>query len=79
MNNETEQLPQIQIELRDKAVAMRNKQDKDPDRYKRLDAISKILNESNCFSYIPMNQAYAMLRELGIEQEHLSKIYSQLV
>jgi len=79
MNNETEQLPQIQIELQGKAIAMRNEQDKDSDNYKRLDAISKILNESNCFSYIPMNQAYAMLRELGIERERLSEIYSQLV
>lgn len=77
MNNQ--ELPQIQVELRDKAQNLARNYDKTSNEFKKYNAISKILNESNCFSYIPMERAYAMLRDLGVEEDKFGEVYGQLV
>ena len=77
MNNQ--ELPQIQVELRDKAQNLAKNYDETSSEFKKYNAIAKILNESNCFSYIPMERAYAMLRDLGVEEDKFGEVYSQLV
>lgn len=77
MNNQ--ELPQIQVELRDKAQNLAKNYDETSNEFKKYNAIAKILNESSCFSYIPMERAYAMLRDLGVEEDKFGEVYGQLV
>lgn len=77
MNNQ--ELPQIQVELRDKAQNLAKNYDETSNEFKKYNAIAKILNESRCFSYIPMERAYAMLRDLEVEEDKFGEVYSQLV
>ena len=74
-----QELPQIQVELRDKAQNLAKNYDETSNEFKKYKAIAKILNESNCFSYIPMERAYAMLRDLGAEEDKFGEVYGQLV
>lgn len=77
MNNQ--ELPQIQVELRDKALTLAKNYDEASNEFKKYNAIAKILNESNCFSYIPIERAYAMLRDLGVEEDKFGEVYGKLI
>lgn len=80
MNNmQDSNLPEIQIELKNKALQLAEQNATDGLAQKKYNAIAKILSESNCFSYIPIERAYAMLKDLGIEQEKLAEVYSELI
>ncbi|MDO4730228.1 MAG: hypothetical protein Q4A96_03475 [Candidatus Saccharibacteria bacterium] len=76
---DNQELPQIQVELRDKALALAKNYDETSNEFKKYNAIAKILSESNCFSYIPMERAYAMLRDLGVEEDKFGEVYGKLV
>ena len=41
--------------------------------------IRKILQEKDCFHKMSIEQAYAILRDLHIEEENLQKVYMNLV
>lgn len=41
--------------------------------------IRKILQEKDCFLKMSIEQAYAILRDLHIEEENLQKVYMNLV
>ena len=41
--------------------------------------IKKILQEKDCFLKMSIEQAYAILRDLHIEEENLQKVYMNLV
>lgn len=77
MNNQ--ELPQIQVELRDKALTLAKNNDETSNEFKKYNAIAKILNESHCFLYIPMERAYAMLRDLGVEEDKFGEVYGKLI
>lgn len=50
-----------------------------PEDRKKHELIKKILNEKNCFFKISIEQAYGILRDLGIEEKLLKAIYIQLL
>ncbi len=41
--------------------------------------IRRILKEKDCFHKLSIEQAYAILRDLHIEEENLEKIYLSLI
>lgn len=41
--------------------------------------IKQILNDSRCFFKMDIENAYAILRDLGIKEENLQEIYKELI
>ena len=51
----------------------------DENNTKKYLAIKKILSYENCFLNMNIESAYAILRDLGIAEEDLKKIYLSLI
>lgn len=47
--------------------------------FKKYALIDKILSDDKCFFKMSIEQAYAILRDLGIEEENLKAIYMELI
>ncbi len=41
--------------------------------------IKKILNKDNCFYEMSIEEAFAILRDLGIQEADLGKVYSKII
>lgn len=54
-----------------------NKNDKD--EYEKQILISKLLKEDDCFLKIDIEYAYSILRDLGIDEKNLKKVYYELI
>lgn len=46
---------------------------------KKYKCIQKILNEEKCFLKMEIEYAYSILRDLGIQEEDLRKVYLELI
>mgnify|MGYP004550313749 FL=1 len=54
-----------------------NKNNKD--EYEKQVLISKLLKENDCFLKIDVEYAYAILRDLGIDEKDLKRVYYELI
>lgn len=48
-------------------------------KLKKHKLIEKILSDEKCFFKMSIEQAYAVLRDLGLREEDLKDIYSELI
>ena len=64
------------IELNEE-ILKRNLHNKE--EYQKHLLIKKLLEDKNCFHKITIEQAYAILRDLHIEEENLKQIYMSLI
>ncbi len=46
---------------------------------KKYELIQKILSDDKCFFKMEIEYAYAILRDLGIEESDLKKVYMELI
>lgn len=46
---------------------------------KKQKAIKELLQEENCFFKMPIEVAYAILRDLQVQEADIKKIYSRLI
>lgn len=51
----------------------------DAEKLKKHQLIKKILADSKCFFKIEIEYAYSILRDLGIPEENLKKVYTELI
>lgn len=63
------------IELNNKILELNNGND----TYEKHVLIKKILSEKNCFLKMSIEQSYAILRDLGINENELKDVYLQLI
>ena len=47
--------------------------------YRKYKIIKEVLSDDDCFLNIDIEHAYAILRDLGIEEERLRSYYSSLI
>ena len=51
----------------------------DETNLKKYQLIKKILNDDKCFFKMEIDYAYAILRDLGIEESDLKNVYMELI
>lgn len=52
---------------------------KDKAAFVKHNVIKKILKDDKCFFKMSIEQAYAILRELGIPEDRVKDVYSELI
>lgn len=51
----------------------------DEEKLKKYILIKKVLADEKCFFKMEIEYAYSILRDLGVEEKDLKKIYMQLI
>lgn len=51
----------------------------DEKKLKKHELIKKLLEEKNCFLKLDIEDAFAILRDLGVEEKDLKTIYKELI
>ena len=62
--------------LNDKLIELNIENEENVKKYK---LIQKILSDDKCFFKIQIEYAYAILRDLGIQENDLKKVYMELI
>ena len=65
--------------LRQKVDELLQNSTNDNNECKKYTIIKEVLKDDDCFLNIDIEHAYAILRDLGIEEERLRSYYSSLI
>ncbi len=62
--------------INDKLIELNTNNEKELKKHK---LIKKILNDDKCFFKMEIKYAYSILRDLGIKEQDLKKVYMELI
>lgn len=65
--------------LRQKAEELLEASTNNDKDYKKFGIIKSVLKDDDCFLNMDIEHAYAILRDLGVDEEHISSYYSTLI
>lgn len=69
----------MQEKLKKLNIALIKKYPVDSDEYKKQLLLKELLNDTKCFFKITPEMAYAILRELELEEAIIPRIYLELI
>ncbi len=65
-------------ERNEKLIAKLEKDDSDLERLAKLRIIRQMLKDDDCFLKIPIEMAYSIFEDLGVEKESFKELYIKL-